>query len=48
MHKKDHRKKAVNVEEKYFIDNLENAEFVMANMAMDYLPLIDNATVAML
>ena len=48
MHKKDHRKKAVNVEEKYFIENLENAEFVMANMAMDYLPEIDNATVALL
>ena len=48
MHKKCHRKKAVNMEEKYFIDNIENAEFVMANMAMDYLPEIDNATVALL
>ena len=35
MHQKEHRKKRVNLEEEYFTDNIENAEFVMANMAMD-------------
>ena len=36
------------MEEEYFIDNLENAEFVMANMSWDYLPDIENATLAVL
>lgn len=48
IHKKDHKHKRINMDEEYFIDNLENAEFVMANMAMDYLPDIDNATIAVL
>ena len=48
MHQKEHRKKRVNLEEEYFTDNSENAEFVMANMAMDNLPDIDNATLALL
>ena len=45
MHQKEHRKKRVNLEEEYYSDNIENAEFVMA---MDNLPDIDNATLALL
>ena len=46
--KKSTEKKRVNLEEDYFTDNIDNAEFVMANMAMDNLPDIDNATLALL
>ena len=48
MHQKKHRNKRVDLEEEYFTDNIENAEFVMANMAMDNPPDIDNATLALL